>query len=212
MQGLLNKLMTFCWIKLSAWHERKIHEQCSSAVILGDGSRFYKQASVVNLQQDKTKITIGRDTHLRAELIVFPYGGSIQIGDCCYMGEGTKLWSGEKIIIGNHVAIAHNVNIADFAHEADHLERAAGIKRILTHGHPKEKGSIPTAPIIIDDYVAIYPNAIISRGVRIGEGAVISAGSVVLTDVPPFTLMMGNPARPMKKLIPDERITQSTMA
>jgi acetyltransferase-like isoleucine patch superfamily enzyme len=167
---------------------------------MGSGSRLYKQMSVFNLQHDKSKIKIGNNSHIRGELLVFPYGGDIQIGDLSYIGEGVRIWSGEKIVIGNHVLIGHNVNITDFAHEPDHLERAVGFERLITKGHPKEKGNIPTAPIIIEDYVAIYPNACISRGVRIGEGAVISAGSVVLSDVPPFTLMLGNPARPMKNL------------
>lgn len=200
MWNLLNKLLGYIFRKFTLLYERVINHQCASAVTLGVGSRFYKQASVVNLQQDKTKIRIGRNTHIRGELLVFPFGGDIQIGDVCYIGEGTRLWSGEKIVIGNHVGIAHNVNIIDYAHEGDYLERASEIEKILITGHPKKKGNIQTAPIIIESYVAIYPNSSISRGVRIGEGAVISAGSVVLSDVPPFTLMLGNPARPMKNL------------
>lgn len=200
MRDLPSKLLSYVFRKLTAVYELAVNFQCSSAATLGTGSKFYKQASVFNFQHDKTKIRIGHNTHIRGELLVFPYGGDIQIGDVCYIGEGTRLWSGEKIVIGNHVGIAHNVNIIDCAHETDHLERAAGIERILSNGHPKEKGNIPTAPIIIEDYVAIYPNSSISRGVRIGEGAVISAGSVVLSDVPSFTLMLGNPARPMKNL------------
>jgi acetyltransferase-like isoleucine patch superfamily enzyme len=152
------------------------------------------------MQHDKAKIRVGINSHIRGELLIFPYGGDIQIGDSTYIGEGTKLWSGEQIVIGSHVGIAHNVNLIDFAHETDHIQRAAGFEQIFAVGHPKDKGSIPTAPIIVGDYVAIYPNSIISRGVRIGEGAIISAGSVVLSDVPPFTLMLGNPARPMKSL------------
>ena len=203
MRDMLIKLLSFFVKKLTAVYELAVNFQCSSAVTLGARSIFYKEASVFNLQRDKTIINIGSNTHIRGELLVFPYGGEIQIGDWCYLGEGTRVWSGEKIVIGNHVAIAHNVSIADFAHETDYLERAAGLERILTKGHPEVKGNIPTAPIIIEDYVAIYPNSSILRGVRIGEGAVISAGSVVLSDVPSFTLMMGNPARPMKNLKSD---------
>jgi len=200
MKDLKNYLLDYVVEKLMSMYELAVNLQCTTEVTLGDGSRFYKQATVVNMQHDKSKIKIGRNTHIRGELLVFPYGGEIQIGDVCYIGDGTRLWCGEKIVIGNHVAIAHNVNIIDHAHESNHLERAAGIERILTRGHPEIKGNIPSAPIIIEDYVAIYPNSNISRGVRIGEGAIISAGSVVLGDVPPFTLMSGNPARPMMNL------------
>ena len=186
--------------KFLALYEAVVDYQCSLNATVGEGSRFYKTSSVHNFQHEKSKIRIGTNTHIRGELLIFPYGGEIQIGDTCYIGEGTKLWSGEKILVGNNVAIAHNVNIVDSAHETDHLERAAGIRHILAKGHPIEKGNIPTAPIVIEDYVAIYPNVSILRGVTIGEGSILSAGSVIMGDVPPFTLMLGNPARPMKKL------------
>lgn len=200
MRNIPGRLTGYGIKLLTALSDFAVNLHYSSVVTLGVGSRFYRQASVVNMQQKKERIRIGRNSFIRGELLVFPYGGDIQIGDWSFIGEGTRLWSGEKIIIGNHVGIAHNVNIVDCAHETDHLERAAGFERILSKGHPEEKGNIPTAPIIIEDYVAIYPNSSISRGVRIGEGSIISAGSVVLGDVPPFTLMLGNPARPMKNL------------
>ncbi len=200
MRDLVSKLLGYGTRIISAVHDYLVNFQCASAVMAGVESKFFKQASVINLQHDKSRIRIGNNSQIRGELLVFPYGGEIQIGDATYIGEGCRIWSGEKIIIGNHVGIAHNVTIVDCAHETDHLQRAAGVERIFAEGHPKEKGNIPTAPIIIEDYVAVYPNSCISRGVRIGEGSVISAGSVVLSDVPPFTLMLGNPARPMKSL------------
>ena len=200
MRDLLSKYLDYLFRVSRVVLELVVNFRYSWAATLGNGSRFLKQASVVNMQKDKTKIVIGRNSRIRGELLVFRYGGEIQIGDVCYIGEGTRLWSGERITIGNYVGIAHNVTIADFAHEPDHQERARGNERILTKGHPGEKGNIPTAPIAIQDHVAIYPNSIISRGVTIGEGAIISAGSVVLSDVPPFTLMLGNPARPMRTL------------
>ncbi|NVO02172.1 MAG: hypothetical protein HXX09_05670 [Bacteroidetes bacterium] len=67
-------------------------------------------------------------------------------------------------------------------------------------GIRKEKENIITAPIIINDFVWINFNAIILKGVTIGEGAIIAAGAVVTKDVPPFTLVGGNPARVIKQL------------
>ncbi len=200
MRDFLIRIISYIARVIAAFNEVAVNYQCASAVTMGLGGRFFKQATVVNMQQDKSKIRIGNNARIRGELLVFPYGGEIQLGDLCYIGEGTKIWSGEKIVIGDHVAIAHNVNIVDFAHETDYLVRAASIEKILTVGHPKEKGDIPTAPIVIQDYVAIYPNVSILRGVTIGEGAVISAGSVVMSDVPPFSLMLGNPARQLASL------------
>ena len=56
-----------------------------------------------------------------------------------------------------------------------------------------------TKPIIIGDHVWIGKNAIILKGVTIGEGAVVAAGSVVVKDVPSKTLVAGNPAKVIKE-------------
>jgi acetyltransferase-like isoleucine patch superfamily enzyme len=163
-------------------------------------SYFYNTTKIENFQNKKEKVQIGYNTHIRGELLIFPYGGEIKVGNNSFIGEQTKIWSAESIIIGDYVAIAHNVNIMDFNHETNHLERAHSLKQILTQGHPKIKGNIITAPIIIEDYVAIYSNVNIMRGVRLGKGSIISAGSVVFNDVPPFSLVMGNPARVFGKV------------
>lgn len=113
----------------------------------------------------------------------------------------SKIWSGESIKIGNNVLISHNVNIIDSnSHELNYLERADGYVNLITKGHPKEKGSIKTKPIVIEDYAWINFNSIILKGVTVGKGAIIAAGSVVTNDVPPFTLVAGNPAVIIKKI------------
>jgi acetyltransferase-like isoleucine patch superfamily enzyme len=67
-------------------------------------------------------------------------------------------------------------------------------------GYPKEKASIKTSPIIIEDHAWINANAIILRGVTIGKGAIVAAGSVVVDNVDSFTLVAGNPAKKIKEL------------
>lgn len=175
-------------------------ENCIQQCEIAKTGRFYPESKVFNFQNNISQISIGENSHIKGELIVFPYGGKIQIGKNCYIGESTRVWSGESIIIGNNVGIAHNINIVDFAHKTNHLKRAEEVINIFKYGHPKEKEEIPTAPIIIEDYVAIYPNSSILRGVKIGKGAIISTGSVVMNDVAPFTIVMGNPARTMGKV------------
>lgn len=174
--------------------------RCYDGAVVAEDARFYESAKVHNLQGDSSKISIGKNSHVRGELVVFPYGGKIQMGEGCYVGEGSRIWSGESVTLGDFVGIAHNINIMDFAHETHFRTRAEGVLRIFASGHPKEKGDIPTAPIVIEDYAAIYPNASILRGVRIGKGAIVSTGSMVMNDVAPFTIVMGNPARAMGKL------------
>ena len=162
---------------------------------------IYKDAVISNNTKDKSKISLGNNAHVHGTLMVFPYGGEITIGNNCYVGDLSRIWSAEKIEIGNDVLISHNVNIIDTnAHESDALERAINGREILKNGLPKEKGNVSSAPIIIHDNAWINFNSIILKGVTIGEGAIVAAGSVVTKDVPAFTLVAGNPAKVIKKL------------
>ena len=56
------------------------------------------------------------------------------------------------------------------------------------------------SPVVIEDYVWIGMNSIILKGVTIGKGAVVAAGSVVTKSVPPMTVVGGNPAEVIKKV------------
>jgi acetyltransferase-like isoleucine patch superfamily enzyme len=174
-------------------------DKCKSQVMLGKGSQFYEEAKVFNHQQNPSNIIIGKDSHIRGELILFTYGGKISIGSNCYIGEGSRIWSGDNIFIGDNVLISHNCNIIDTnSHELDSLERAEGYKSMIAKGHPKIKGSISIAPIIIEDYAWLSFGVTILKGTRIGKGAIIAAGSVVTKDVPAYTMVGGNPAKLIK--------------
>jgi acetyltransferase-like isoleucine patch superfamily enzyme len=168
----------------------------------GEESIINPSAKIFNLANSPEKIVIGENTVIDGELLVFRYGGNIIIGNNCYIGINSRIWSGDEIIIGNDVLISHNVNIMDTnSHEIDYIERAESYKKLLKEGrHPLEKGSILTAPIKIEDNVWINFNAIILKGVTIGKGAIIAAGSIVTKDVPEFSMVAGNPAKVIKKL------------
>lgn len=173
----------------------------SKTLVLGEGSKLYKESVICNMQGDIKNITVGKNTHIRGELLTLNYGGKIEIGNDSFVGPGTRIWSGEKVIIGSDVLISHNVNIIDTnSHETDHIERSEGYKSLLINGYPKEKGSIRTAPIVIGDYAWISFNVTILKGVTIGKGAIVAANSVVMEDVPEFTLAGGYPAKVIKKL------------
>jgi acetyltransferase-like isoleucine patch superfamily enzyme len=60
-------------------------------------------------------------------------------------------------------------------------------------------------PVIIGNSVWIGVNSTILKGVTIGEGSVVGAGSVVTKDVPPWTIVAGNPARVIREIPENER-------
>jgi acetyltransferase-like isoleucine patch superfamily enzyme len=161
---------------------------------------LYDTARIINNLRKKEAIRIGAFTHVRGELLTFAHGGEIEIGEYCYVGAETYIWSGKSIHIGNRVLIAHHCNIFDNdTHPFDPEERHRQFKQIITTGQP-EKVDLQDEEIVIEDDVLIAANATILKGVRIGSAAVIGAGSVVTKDVAPYTLVAGNPARFIREL------------
>ena len=182
--------------------DKKKIDKCLSQVVIGENSFFFPEASVENFTIEKNKIQIGVGTRIRGELVTWPYSFGIKIGNNSYIGKNTVIRSGEYIQIGDNVLIAHNVNIIDSdSHEFDYIERAESFRKTVNgFGHPLLKGNVKTKPIIIEDYAWISYNASILKGVTIGKGAIVAAGSVVTKDVPAFTVVAGNPAKVIKLL------------
>ena len=119
---------------------------------------------------------------------------------------GTKLWASEKILIGDHVLIAHNCNIFDNdTHPIDYLERREDAENIIFKAMRVHFPSLKTRQVTINNDAWIGCNSIILKGVTIGEGAIVAAGSVVTQDVMPWTVVAGNPAKVVKK-IKDENL------
>lgn len=168
--------------------------------ISGKGTVIHRESEIINNLGDKNKIIIGNNSYIRGQLLTFGHGGKISIGDYCYVGRNSYIWSGVNIKIGNRVLISHNCNIFDNdTHPLDPQKRHEQFKQIIFWGQPK-KIDLNDKEIIIEDDVLIGVNAVILKGVRIGKGAIVGAGSIVTRDVDPFTVVAGNPARFIKQL------------
>lgn len=116
--------------------------------------------------------------------------GAIIIGN----GSGLSapvLSSRSSITIGENVKIGGNVRIFDHDYHALDFQKRRG----------KEDGDdVKTAPVIIGNDVFVGTNALILKGVTIGDRAIIGAGTVVSRDVPADEIWVGNPAKFNKKL------------
>lgn len=174
-------------------------------LLLSKGAIIYPSAIVDNIQGNKSLISVGSNSHVLGQLLIFAHGGQIEIGDDCYIGEFAKIWSAKKIHIGNRVLISHGVNVFDsLTHPIKADARHQQFLEIVKNGHPKQI-SLEEAEVVINDDVWIGAMSIILKGVTIGEGAIIGAGSVVTKDVPPWTIVAGNPAKIIREIKPDER-------
>ena len=108
-----------------------------------------------------------------------------------------------KIEIGKYCAIAHNLIIRTANHYIEYANMQAKIQNKIgakpVHGKSED--------VWIGNAVWIGDNVIILPGVTIGHGAVIGAGSIVSRDIPPFSVAVGVPAKPIKYRFSEEMIT-----
>lgn len=172
---------------------------------LSQGAVLHKRARIRNARGDSSMIRIGRLSHVLGELLLFGHGGEIELGEWCYVGEGSRLWSAKRIRIGDRVLISHNVNIFDnVTHPYSASRRHEHYRTLIETGHPKSI-DLGESEVNIASDVWIGANAIILRGVNIGKGAIVGAGSVVTRDVLAYSVVAGNPARQIRVLSEAER-------
>jgi acetyltransferase-like isoleucine patch superfamily enzyme len=125
--------------------------------------------------------------------------GFIEIGDYSYITNASLVCS-ERISIGERVFVAGGVTIVDSDfHPIAPAARLADTIALSTIGKRSIRPKIKAMPVTIKDDVWIGFNATILKGVTIGEGAIISPGSLVIEDVAPGVTVAGNPAKPVKQ-------------
>ena len=120
---------------------------------------------------------------------------TLEIGDDSAIGFGTEFIVGNSIKVGRHVMISNRVSLLGYdGHPLDPYARAR-------HEPPTAQG---TGSITVSDYAWIGSGSIIMKGVTLGRGAVVSAGSVVRSNVTELTVVAGNPARMIWHVPPPE--------
>ncbi len=119
------------------------------------------------------------------------YGFRIEVGENFFANYNFIVLDGNYCRFGNNVWIAPNVSILAAGHPLYAPDRIAGYEYAF--------------PVTVGNNVWIGGSCTIIGGVTIGDNAVIAAGSVVIRDVPPDTLVAGNPARVIRKITEEDR-------
>jgi acetyltransferase-like isoleucine patch superfamily enzyme len=107
----------------------------------------------------------------------------------------------EAIEIGDYAMLSWNVVVMDtYRVPLDPGERRRSLMRAARHEHPYIDMEAGTRPVRIGRYAWVGFEACVLPGVTIGEGSIVGARSVVAEDVPPYSLVAGNPARFIRRL------------
>lgn len=114
------------------------------------------------------------------------YGQNIHLGDRVYLNFSCTILDNNLVRIGSHVMLGPSVQIYTAAHPLQ--------------AEIRNQGWEIAKPVVIEDNVWIGGGAILLPGVTVGQNAVVGAGAVVTRDVPPDTVVAGNPARVIKKI------------
>lgn len=150
-------------------------------------------------------ISIGDDCLIEGILKTESSDGRIVIGNNCYIGGGSILGSAIGIELGDDILISYQVIIMD---SNNHSLKRSERKRDLMDwrdGNQHDWSVTDSKPVSIGSGSWIGARSIICKGVTLGEGSVVGAGSVVTKDVPPWTVVAGNPATLVRELGEDER-------
>lgn len=111
--------------------------------------------------------------------------GNVEIGENSLVGLGNVIIGPVKI--GNNVILAQNIVASGLNHNYTDIEQ------------PIHKQGVSVAPIVIEDDCWIGANTVITAGVTIGKHSVVAAGAVVTKDIPPYSVVVGNPSRVIKR-------------
>jgi maltose O-acetyltransferase len=127
-------------------------------------------------------VSINRNAH-------FGKGNQLSMGDRSSLGYNARIVG--DVTLGDDVGLAHNVFITSSGREIFRTDTP------IIH-----QGKLPDKPVVIEDDCLIFAEVIILPGVRIHSGSVIGAGAVVTRDVPPNSIVVGNPAQVVKFRVP----------
>ncbi|HYT19701.1 MAG TPA: acyltransferase [Candidatus Polarisedimenticolia bacterium] len=175
------------WAASYLYREPLFRGRCES---LGKRFTLSKMPYVVS----HAKIFIGDDVNFFGKVDIF----------------SGRIFDEPRLIIHNRVDIGHNVLFVVNKHIEieDDVNVASGVRFMDTDAHPRDVAEriadLPPRPeeikpVRVCKNAWIGQNSFVLKGVTIGEGAIIGVNSVVVTDIPPYSVAMGNPARVVVK-------------
>ena len=154
-------------------------------------------------QQPGVRYGAGASTYLGTMFDVGP-GGRVELGDYALV-HGARIICDDAVVIGDHALISWTVVLMDtYRLPRDPQQRRVHLRRVVDDPARFLPSAVSPRRIVIEPNVWIGFDAIVLPGVRIGEGAIVGARSVVRENVPAYTVVAGNPAKVIRAIDREE--------
>ena len=190
---------------LNPWQEYSRYLKIHHSVIIDD-------VATIKLfnppKPNRIALEIGENSHIFGNFNLLRPEAKIKIGKRCQVGN-VHFVAAEGIEVGDDCLFAWGINIIDNdSHSLDWQFRKMDVAQcykdyledksnFIKH---KDWSRVAIKPIKIGNRVWVGFNSIILKGVSIGNNSIIGAGAVVVSEVPPYSVVGGNPAKVIKKL------------
>jgi acetyltransferase-like isoleucine patch superfamily enzyme len=168
------------------WNRARIHYEFAKRRAY---CRWPVQGNVLEAFREG-RLEIGEHAQLEPMVwLTAPEGARIRIGSGTFLNMGVMVAAVELVAIGDHCMLANGCFVTDGNHRFDDPDEPVPWQGFSTKG-----------PTRIGDNVWCGANVVVTSGVTIGERCVIGANSVVTTDIPPFSIAAGAPARVLRTI------------
>ena len=161
----------------------------------------------VDARGGRCEIVIGNDCTLQGLLVTEHDDAKITIGDNVFIGANTVLDCATEIVLEDDVLVSYECLLLDSNNHSQNFDMRKNDLPDVKSGRDYNWSVIPSNPIRICRGSWIGARSIILKGVTVGEGAIVGAGSVVTKSVEPYTVVGGNPARLLKVIPESDRKT-----
>lgn len=165
----------------------------------GEGTRL---SGLVDRRAAKARISVGRGCLIQGRLVVERDESRLELGDNVLLGGDSVIDCALFVQVEDDVLISYECIIADSDNHSLYPELRARDLSNWMNGRKHDWSHSAMAPVMIKRGAWIGARAIILKGVTVGEGAVVGMGSVVTRDVPPRTIVAGNPACVVREIGP----------
>jgi acetyltransferase-like isoleucine patch superfamily enzyme len=180
-------------------HRNRARSNRSRVTRLGDGTRL---DGMIDRRAAGAEINIGANCLIQGQIVAERNESRINLADRVLLGGGSVIDCALSVTVERNVLISYACLIADADNHSLFPELRINDLATWMDGRRHDWSHTEMAPIRICEGAWIGARSLILKGVTIGAGAVVGMGSVVTKDVPPRTVVAGNPARVIREIGP----------